>query len=112
MPTENELQELGNSAFDILKKAVAELVTVKVVTTVGNEAFAKATGQPAGTEGASTEVNMATGDISAAYSNAAAAGADIRALHDAAVARGTEIFTRNIETLKTLVLDLADRLRG
>ncbi|MCC7283543.1 MAG: hypothetical protein IT556_14250 [Acetobacteraceae bacterium] len=112
MPTERELQELNDSAFASLKKAVEELVTVKVVTFVGNEAFAKATGQPAGTEGAATEVNMATGDITAAYSNAAAAGADVRSLHDAAVARGAEIFTRNIDTLKNLVLALTDRLRA
>jgi hypothetical protein len=112
MPTEAELQELNNSAFANLKKAVEELVTVTVTTTVGNDAFAKTAGQPPGTEGAYTAVNMASGDIIAAYSDKAAAGADMRTLHDAAVSRGTEIFTRNIETLKNLVLSLTDRLRG
>jgi len=112
MPTEDELKDFSNNAFAKLKNAVEELLTVKVTTTVGNEAFAKATGQPQGTEGAYTEIDMAQGDIKAAYSDKAAAGADMRALHDAAVARGTEIFSRNIETLKNLVLSLTDRRTG
>lgn len=101
MPNEKDLNTLATSVYDKLSKAIEELVTLEITTTVTSD----------GTRGAKTAINMASGDITASYSDdMVATGADARALHDAAVTRGTEIFTRNVETLGKVLVMLSERL--
>jgi hypothetical protein len=125
--TEAKVTEVTHSAADKLIKALDKLLTVQVVTAVGDGALAgtlnamwddehkgAALNKPdfTGTKGAVTRVNMATGDITVSYADGVIEPAGIKALHDEAVAKGTEIFRENVRMLAEVVGALYDKLRG
>lgn len=118
--TEKELDKLARDTFDRLAVALEKLVTLEVTTVASTRALQRALERGAlldagagmdGVMGAHTAVNMATGDIQMTFTpDLATSSADVRAMHEAAVARGTEIFAANVETMAKVVTLLADRL--
>ena len=117
MSNEDDLSTTIRTLAEKLQEAAKGLATVEVRTLVGTAALGSLGGEggkplPPGTEGAYTACNMATGDITACFSDAAATSAQVQALHDEAVERGTKIFRDNMELLKTLLIELLDKQRG
>jgi hypothetical protein len=117
MPNEDDLSTTIRTLAEKLQEAAKGLATVEVRTLIGSEALGGLAGEagqalPAGTEGAFTACNMATGDITACFSDAVAKSEQVQALHKEAVERGTQIFRDNMELLKTLLLELLDKQRG
>jgi hypothetical protein len=113
------------SVADVVKQAAAqlrhfveELVTVRVLTIVGEDPLkaellaqkdGKSTGfATAGATGAITSINMASGDIQTFLSQDAVDG-PIKALHDEALARGTAILRENARMLADVIGKLASR---
>ena len=98
--------------------AIQGLLTVEVRTLVGDEAFAAGAAPkdgrasmalPAGTQGAFTSCNMASGDVTICYSEKVVDVAKIKELHDEAVTLGTGIFKTNLQTLTDLLKALTER---
>lgn len=114
--TDDNLKTTADTLADKIRKAAEGLVTVKVRTMIGDAAFAtNASGDnlaiAQGTQGAYTACNMATGDIVLCYSDQVMKPDAVKALHDEAVALGTRIFRDNLTLLKTLLLEITDKLR-
>jgi hypothetical protein len=124
-----KVNAVATSAADKLVAALEKLVTVTVVTSVGDGALQgelervfrekhKDANPPPNmpefknTKGAFTAVNMATGDITVSYAEGVVDMATIKTLHDEAVAKGTEIFRQNVRTLAEVVGTLYDKLRA
>ena len=117
MSNEDDLSTTIRTLAEKLQEAAKGLATVEVRTLIGGAALGGLAGRegkplPDGTEGAYTACNMATGDITACFSDAAATSAQVQALHAESVARGTQIFRDNMELLKTLLIELLDKQRG
>jgi hypothetical protein len=123
-----KVETVATTAADKLIAALEKLVTVTVVTSVGDGALQgelermfterhEGTNPPPNmpefkaTKGAVTAVNMATGDITVSYAEGVVDLAAIKTLHDEAVAKGTEIFRQNVRTLAEVVGTLYDKLR-
>lgn len=130
-PSRNKANGIVREAADQLLKAVREIATVEVRTLVGGPALAAALlpGElkdrgvsPAamtptadeiaqglrGVQGGYTAIDMLQGDIKTVLSDGASSG-DLKALHDEAVAKGTEILRQNIKLLAEVIDKLWDR---
>jgi hypothetical protein len=116
MSNEDDLSTTIRTLAERLQEAAKGLVTVEVRTLIGNAALSENATKgdqkvPLGTEGAYTACNMATGDITACFSDSVATSEQVQALHEEAVERGTKIFHANMELLKKLLLELLDKQR-
>lgn len=117
MPNEDDLSATIRTLAEKLQEAAQGLVTVEVRTLIGTAALGGLAGSeaeklPEGTEGAFTACNMATGDITACFSDSVATSEQVQALHKESLERGTQIFRDNMELLKKLLLELLDKQRG
>lgn len=118
----DDAQEMTNSSspqeatitqlLEAIGDAIKGLLTVEVRTLVGDDAFASGArlkdgdaskALPAGTQGAFTSCDMASGDVTICYSKEVVDVAKIKELHDEAVALGTGIFKTNLQTLTDLL---------
>lgn len=102
-----------------LENAFGQLVTLKVVTVVGDVSVSGAGGNTvvatrpgASVEAASTEVNVLDGHILNVFSSGfAAAGGGLQAFHQAQVEKSNDIMLRNLAELQKLAGALATMRR-